>query len=385
MNLERLSHNSFHKAVALSAHGAMGKPTLLWMPILPSAAGLAMLLQASKMGTPPSRWLSPVAAKDIKPELSRRLATQYVIYAGRLFGTRMPAPEYVTAEQVNVVADSLSVVLRGGKGCVLLTSPSSAVRVCKEFKARQSDLAGVTFVLGGEPLTPAKMAELRASGAHAVNLYAFAEGGVVGFGCAGRDAVSDDVHILTGALAVTQHRRETPFGGGTLNALLFTTLFDKSPKILLNAENGDYGTLEERHCGCELGDVGSTRHLHSLHSFDKLTGEGMTFVGTDLVRVMEAVLPARFGGASTDYQMVEYEDVEGRTRLDLVVDPGVGDVDENELVRVVLMELGRGGDTNRMMAEMWRQGGMLRVRRERPHVTAGGKLLPLHIMGNGRK
>ncbi len=59
--------------------------------------------------------------------------------------------------------------------------------------------------------------------------------------------------------------------------------------------------------------------------------------------------------------------------------PDVGPVDEEEVVRIVLAELSKGGDTNRMMAEVWRQGDVLRVRRERPRLTPGGKQLSLHM------
>jgi hypothetical protein len=109
----------------------------------------------------------------------------------------------------------------------------------------------------------------------------------------------------------------------------------------------------------------------------------MTFVGTDIVRIIEEVLPARFGGVSTDYQMVELEDAGGQTRLDVIVGPDVGVVDEAQVVDLVLDELSKGSDTNRMMAAVWRERQVLRVRRESPHLTSGGKLLSLHIGTKG--
>ena len=380
MNLERTAYHALGCAVAFSAHRLVGYPTVLWMPILPSAAGLAMLLHASKMGVPPARWFSPVAAQAIRPSATKRLATLYVVYAGRLFGTRMPVPEYVSGDQTHIVADCLSGILRRNSHCVVFSTPSSAVRLCQLARARGQDVSGVTFVVGGEPLSSTKMAEIRAVGSAALNLYAFSEGGIVGFSCADQSAACDDIHVLRSSQAVIQHTREAPFGGGQVNALLFTSLLEKSAKTLLNVENGDYGVLENRACGCELGDLGLTQHLHTVRSFDKLTGEGMTFVGTELVHVIEDVLPKRFGGCSTDYQMVESEDVNGGTRLDVMVSPSVGLIDDDDVVRTVMQELSSGGETNRMMAEVWRQGHVLRVRRENPFVTTGGKLLPLHIL-----
>lgn len=380
VNLHRSRHSALSHAVALSAHGVFGKPSVLWLPILPSSAGFGMLLQSSKMRMPPLRWFSPVSTRNVNPAFSKRLAMRYVVYAGRLFGVRMPLPEYVSGGEVHAVAECLLEILQGGSGCVVFCTPSSAVKVCHSVMARGRDLSSVTFVVSGEPLTPARMAELRRAGADAVNLYAFAEGGIVGFGCAdaAKPAV-DDIHALSGAVGVVQRRRETPFGGGEVGAFLFTTFLDRAAKVLLNVESGDYGVLETRDCSCELGTVGLTTHLHSIRSFDKLTGEGMTFVGTDLVRIIEEVLPARFGGASTDYQMLEYEDGHGGTQLDVLVSPNVGAVDESALVSLLLGELRKGGDTNRMMSEVWRERGIVRVRREQPRVTAGGKLLPLYI------
>jgi len=384
MNLDRLHYYALCTSLAFSAHRLVGKPTVLWMPILPSAAGLTSLLQLCQMGATPLRWFSPVAAGAIKPSVSRRLGTEYVVKAGRLFGTRVPSPEFVSGSHVHVVAECLTGARDGGSGCVVYTSPSAAVKVCQYVKSGGSDLSGVVFVVAGEPLTAAKSDEIRSAGARAVNLYAFAEGGIVGFGCAGRTSASDDIHVLSSSTAVIQHGRVTPFDGGTVDAFLFTSLLDKAAKILLNVESGDYGVLETRDCNCEFGGLGLTQHLHTIRSFDKLTGAGMTFVGTDLVRIVEEVLPGRFGGSSTDYQMVESEDAGGRTWLDIVASPEVGRIQEQEIVRLVLSELERGNDTNRMMAEVWRQGGMLRLRRERPHVTRAGKLFPLHISKDGR-
>ena len=106
---------------------------------------------------------------------------------------------------------------------------------------------------------------------------------------------------------------------------------------------------------------------------------GMTFIGSDLLKVMEEVLPARFGGYSTDYQMVEEEDEKGHTHMSIVVSPDIGTIDEAEVISAVLAEISKGKDTQRMMAEMWSQADTLRVKRIKPLATARGKLLPLHI------
>ncbi|NQT31198.1 MAG: hypothetical protein HQ588_02595 [Deltaproteobacteria bacterium] len=379
MNFDRYYYHAAQNAVAFDAYGILGSPVLLWMPILPSTAGLPTMFRSIKMGNPPVRWFSPVAARTIRPSLTKRLAIAYAVYAGRLFGATFARPEYVSLEQADKVAACLVELLQRGRGCVLWTLPSSAVRVCQAAVEGQLDLSGATFAVAGEPLTEAKTKEISAVGARAINMYASAEVGIIGFGCAGQTAASDDIHLLMDFHAVIQHRRETPFGGASVNAFLFTSLLSKAPKMLLNVESGDHGVIETRHCGCALEELGLTDHLYNIRSFDKLTGEGMSFVGTDLLRIIEEVLPAKFGGASTDYQMVEDEDERAYTSLSVLVSPEVGEIDEAELVKTILAELSKGKDTQRMMAEMWSQADMLRVKRMRPIITAAGKLLPLHI------
>jgi len=379
MNLGRFAYEADQPAVAFAAHGIWGSPVLIWMPILPSGAGLVVTLWLARMGNLPVKWFSPLESKTIKPALSKRLATYYAVYASRLFGAAFPKPEYVSFEQAHKVADCLEEVLKRGQGCVLWTFANSAVRVSQAVLERRLDLSDVTFMVAGEPLTAAKAKEIKATGANVVGVYASVEVGIIGFGCAGRTVVSDDVHHCKDLNAVIQHRREVPFGTASVDAFLFTSLLFKTPKILLNVESGDYGVMETRHCGCELGELGLTDHIYNIRSFDKLTGEGMTFVGTDVLRVIEEVLPAQFGGTSADYQMVEGENERGYTSLSVLVSPEVGEIDEGKLVKTILAELSKGKDTQRMMAEMWSQAEILRVKRQRPFVTAAGKLLPLRI------
>lgn len=381
MNLSRYYHHAAYSGVTFAAHSIWGSPVLLWLPILPSAAGLGTMFRLAKMGNPPIRWFSQVEAKAVRPSLTKRLATYYVVYTGRLFRTPLPKPEYVSLDRAYVVAGCMAGVLEKGRGCIVETYTNSAIRACHAARERQLDISGSTFIVGGEPLTGAKLKEIRAAGAKVINQYASADMGLVGFGCA-NPVADDDVHQFMDGSAIIQHKRQVPSGGAAVDAFLFTSLLPAAAKILLNVESGDYGVIEKRDCGCKLGELGLTNHIYHIQGFDKLTGEGMTFIGTDLLRIIEEVLPAKFGGASTDYQMVEEEDDKGHTLVSVVVSPEVGAIDEDELIQTILAELSRGNDTQRMMAEIWSQAKILRVKRRRPHITAGGKLLPLHIQKN---
>jgi hypothetical protein len=92
---------------------------------------------------------------------------------------------------------------------------------------------------------------------------------------------------------------------------------------------GDQAIVVQRACGCPLEQLGWVTHLHTIRSYEKLTGGGMTFLDTDVIRVLEEELPARFGGTPTDYQLLEEEADDGQPRLQLLVHPRVGPLNPN--------------------------------------------------------
>ncbi len=115
-----------------------------------------------------------------------------------------------------------------------------------------------------------------------------------------------------------------------------------------------------------------------MRSYEKLTAEGNHFLGSDLVELVDRVLPARFGGGPTDYQLVE-EEVGGLPRVGIVARPGLGDLDETEVVAAVVAHL-RATPRNQLMADVWRDSGTLRLIRREPYISAAGKILPLHLV-----
>ncbi|MGH3112326.1 MAG: hypothetical protein ACRDOP_02535, partial [Gaiellaceae bacterium] len=164
--------------------------------------------------------------------------------------------------------------------------------------------------------------------------------------------------------------------GTVVQALVYTSLQPTAPKLLLNVESDDYGIVERRSCGCPLEELGYPRHIRQVRSFKKLTGEGMTLVGTDMVRVLEEVLPARFGGSPLDYQLREEEDGRGFTRLTLLVHPRLAIADEGAVAEALLGSLTSAGAGAEVTRAMWAQAGTVRVRREEPVWTSNGKLMP---------
>jgi len=147
---------------------------------------------------------------------------------------------------------------------------------------------------------------------------------------------------------------------------------------MLNVESDDYGSLETRNCGCRVGELGYSMHLSNIRSYEKLTSEGVSFLGTELLRLLEEVLPHRFGGNPTDYQFAE-EEVDGLPKVNIVVSPRVGALDDEAVINTVVNSLVSypGGD---IMIRQWRQGNTLHVVRREPYATSSAKILPLHII-----
>ncbi len=159
--------------------------------------------------------------------------------------------------------------------------------------------------------------------------------------------------------------------------MLFTTLIEAAPKVLLNAEIGDSACLRHVPASAAARDYGYDLTMHTIRSFRKLTAFGVTFAVADLYPVIEDVLPARFGGRTGDYQLVEGQDAAGISHLQLIVDPRVDDIDEVALRRTLLDEMGRRRNHYQFMAGMLDKAGAITIARGVPRSTAAGKVLPV--------
>ncbi|MFC1993434.1 hypothetical protein ACFLV3_06510 [Chloroflexota bacterium] len=361
----------------LNALSALNLPIAIWMPAMPGAGPLN-LLAYTKGGNTPTKWFSPLESSGFRPSLTSRLATSYIVLMGRLVGVKWPQPEYVAYDEATKVARWLADATRETAGCTLDSYTSAVVRVCRAARESGLDISLTRFIIGGEPLTDAKLREIESVGARACVVYGISEAGFVGGACF-NPAATDDIHLFEDSFALIQRQRRVLHADVSVDAFLLTSLLPSAPKVLFNMETGDCGVVTDRSCGCPLSELGFTRHLHNIRGFDRLTSEGMNFFGSNLVRIIEEVLPSKFGGASTNYQMVEDEDEQGHTRLYLIVSPDIGPLDDEVLIQTVLVELTKGRDTERMMAQVWSRAKTLRVKRRQPITTGSGKLLPLHI------
>jgi hypothetical protein len=184
------------------------------------------------------------------------------------------------------------------------------------------------------------------------------------------------MHLYRDAWAVLQSQVQVPASSLTVDAFCFTGLLATAPKIMLNVELDDYGVLERRDCGCPLMEL-FPDHIRDVYSFRKLTGEGMTLVGSTMLRILEEVLPEVYGGSALDYQLMEEEDENGFTRLTIVVSPLVGPLDETRLIDTVLSEVARDSPGADLAHAVWRDAGTFRVKRADPTWSTLGKLLSL--------
>ena len=259
--------------------------------------------------------------------------------------------------------------------------PAAGVRTCIAAMEEGMEIDGTLFVLGGEPYTRAKAAVIEKTGSRAACHYAMAEAGAIGIACGAarchrrrpppQRQDRDDSARQTGRAPM----------GSSVRSLLHTTLLPATPKLMLNVESGDYGVREARRCGCGALPGAFTTHLHTIRSHEKLTSEGMSFLGSDLLGLMEEVLPARFGGDPTDYQLVEGE------RAACPGSPSssgraVGELDEGRSCASAPVLPASRGQGQRLMTDVWDAGpercGSCAASR---YVTPGGKILPLRTLG----
>lgn len=360
--------------MALTLHVRGGSA---WRKAIWEMSGIAPLLWYSASGEPVSRWFTK--ADLDAPELPRsqawkiRLEAALLTWAGRRSGRSLPRRVYVPVDAPLAIVRWMERTLADGAIPHLWTSTSAAVRVCREAQRAGASLAGAQFTVTGEPVTLARLDAIAQAGAMAVPDYGSADsGGSVSSGCLAPQA-PDDVHLFSDLNAVIRADGPTPPRG----ALLLTSLRATSPFIFINLVMGDCAVLTERACGCPLEALGWRTHLHGIRSFEKLTAGGMTFMDTDVVRVLEEVLPQRFGGGPADYQLVEDAADNGQPRLRLFVHPNVGPADAARLMETFLAALAGGSDTERLMVNQLRQERILDVERAAPHATSSGKVLHL--------
>lgn len=368
IDLDLLAHEAAYLSLCLDGFGLRAMPFAVWRPVLPGLAGTKGLLRRAHLGLDTAAWFSQYR-HGLRPSgLKFKAMTATTVAVAAAVGPRIPRPRHVPLERATEVSEWLARRCDEGSPAHLDTNWSSAVRVCRAARAAGHDLTGTFFRVGGEPSTAARAAEIESSGASFAAHYSMGEVGWIGVACPERESI-DEVHVLADKVAIVQP------GEGAARPLVLTTLLPSSPKVLINVDVGDHAELRVRSCGCPTGSLGMRTTLRSIASHEKLTIEGMNFVGSDIAWLLEEALPARLGGAVGDYQLVE-DRSRALGRIGVVVPPSAAGTDE-EVTAATLELVGELGDGQRLMAEQWRQAGALFVRRGEPYVR-GDKVQHLH-------
>jgi hypothetical protein len=325
------------------------------------------------MGYPPERWWSPVAADIALPAAFHRIAGAIFFTLARLYGSRLAGPEPLPLERPDAIVRWAREALDRAGRCEIRAFASTGMRIARAACRLGIDLRGARVLCGGEAASPAKQRLIESSGARMISYYGSAECGPIGISCPSA-ADARDLHLSGDRLALIERTVPLPGWPSTVRGLFVTGLLPGAPKVMLNVETDDCGTMQRRRCGCPLDGWGLDVHLHDVRSYRRHTTAEVTLVPEQGRRAIEELLPAAFGGSPLDYQLEE-ERTEACTRWTLRVDPLVPPADEAQLTAFVIAALadgnGNGGDL------CWRHPGSLRILRQRPLITAGGKQLPI--------
>jgi hypothetical protein len=344
-----------------AAHDLFSCAQASYDAILPASGGVNMLMIYAVMGVVVDRWFArKLPISGTIERAYHNLMTHFLALAARHFGPGFPMPEFITTHETDRIVQWAAAQRREKKACCITTAASNAARISRAAFDQAISLEGVKFIVSGEPFTESKRQAIERAGATATPRYAQGGGVNIGFGCA-NPLYTDEIHVNQDLLALVPNPRSLQNGSTPLHPLLCTTLHSSFPRLLLNVESGDYGDLAQRDCGCALGKVGLSLHLHHIRSFEKFTSEGMNYFYGDLFEFFENVLPAEFGGGPGDYQLVEEEDGNGQTRLTLLVHPQVGELNERKLLARLQESLAQGARGNPFMSKLWQETGTFRV------------------------
>lgn len=380
LDLDNYAQDAAYHYLMLEAFGLLDRPAAVWAPMPPFSAGLADLLRAMKLGRSPERWFAQTRPAYNGRSWRHALLGDGLILGSRLSGASTPRPEFTPLGEAHTVAEWLAASKSKGRPAVVKTNVASGIRVCLAARERGLDISGSFFRVDSEPLTPARAEAFSRVGCAVANTYAMTEAGWVGVPCA-RAEVPDTCHLLSDKIALVRREMRTAHGAGAV-ANLYTTLLPTTPKLMLNVDCGDFSEVSEAPCGCLFGELGFRTRLHTIRSYDKLTSEGMNFLGDDLHRLLEEVLPGRFGGSPLDYQLVETESEDtGLPQVVVVASPRVGPLDEAAVVGAVVEFLNHLPSSGGMFGRRWQEAGTLRLERREPTATGAGKMLALHVSG----
>ncbi|HAS09408.1 MAG TPA: hypothetical protein DCS55_02645 [Acidimicrobiaceae bacterium] len=348
-------------------------PTCVWLPALPGSAGLSSVLSATALGTPPERWFSPTDPSAAARR--KRIANGLLPPLSRLYGRPVPAPVHVPVSDPGTVLSWCLARLATAERVLVPTYTSAAVALAQHAIDVGATLEGVVLRCGGEPLTAGRRRLIEQSGAAVVQVFAFSPSGMVAASCL--KCRGDEMHLIDHDHGVIQRRRTRP-DGVEVDALLWTSLLLSAGQVLLNTENDDYGEIfSGPECGGRI-PAACGRAIRGVRGMSKVVAGGTTLHGEALERLVDEVLPQRFGGSPAHYQFAE-SNPDGAATVVLRVAPAIGPIDGEAVVRAIEEEL-RLDELGTMALGVWTPGRSLVVERSEPVPARSGKTLPFQAL-----
>lgn len=374
-----IEFQSYREAQTCVLHDQLGishRPIIGIRSILPSDGGMRLSLTCARRGLPYEKWFA--LGGTFRGSGHYRLITRFLLMEARLLGVPLQFPHYLPHNDFLPVAQLIARKRSEGSRPILWSNVSGGVRVAAAASESGLDISGTTCVVSAESLTETKRKIIESAGCEAYVRYGISELGQVGTACTRMNS-GDTVHVCRDSIAVISYRRMAPLTEVEIDSLMFTTLLPCASYVFVNVEMDDSGILEPARCGCSLTEMGFTQQLSNIFSYGRLTGQGMTLVGGDILKILEHSLPQRFGGTTTDYQIVECEG-NNQTETELRVHPRVGAHSPEEIKKFFLSEVKAlwGGALTR---RNWEQTEGIRVVIAEPYVSGKQRVHPLHLLG----
>jgi hypothetical protein len=371
---EFMAHREAMHEIVVREFGLQQYAHIVLRPTLPSSLGLLDCTIITRKGHRVEGWYSSGEGGLYAP------ATSALVLAIRASGCAIPFPTMLPGNDFSPAAAHVARLRAQEIPCVVSGPASPAVRLAAAALDGGLDIRGTLFLVSGETLTDAKRAVIEQAGGESFARYGISEMGFVGHGC--RHMLRGDcVHLYSNSLAAITHRRLAPLTDIELDSLLYTTLLPTAPLTLINFEVNDSGVLEPANCDCEFSRIGLNWRIRNIFSFGKMTGHGMTLMGTELLRLLEQVLPARLGGHPGDFQLIEREGP-AQTTVELRVSPRVH-ASSPDKIRACFLEEIRLVYGGTLAGRVWQHAEALEVVIAEPFVTNSGKVNPLHLMPQG--
>jgi len=357
-----------HWCVFFAANGAIGVPLIFWTP--GNSGSIGPQLACAKFNQRVEDWF---VSQDMT-SLADRAYAGAKHWICRQFAS-FPRPSNVAYHDTAPVLNRVLGRLREREAVSICTTPSAAVRLSLAAQEQDVNLTGAVFLLGAEPLTPARRQAIESSGARATSLYGATEAVWAGGQCCFPQH-ADEVHVLRDLHAVISGSEPDPSVESDAPRLLFTSLAPVTSKVMLNTDIGDRGLIEYRRCDCLYDRMGCRQTIHTIRSSDKLTEFGVTIWVADVYHVLEDLMPRNYQASASDFQLIETRTPDGLPRYLLLVHPRVQAVNDQALAKLFLRELGQQKSYYGFMTSIWAREKVLEVYRRSPIATSRGKLLP---------